>query len=154
MFKKKNLLPDTSNAVFIPTPEHLERQRKEKTKKLRSIRPKETDQEGDIALAQFCLNHRLLADIGEREILHNLHNGTYGKHGDKRYDYTLAWVKDLEYERMIDYADETLDVAKTASEAAKDAAAAALEANKLARKAIFIAMVSAVIAMIALITAK
>lgn len=151
---KKISLPDTSNAVFIPTPEHLERKRKEKLKLLRSARPKETDQEGDIALSQFCLNHRLLADIGEREVLHKLNNGSYGNPGDKRYDYTSAWVKDQEYERMIDYADEALEVAKEAKDAAKDAAAAAVKANKLACRAIQIAIVSAFIAMIALITAK
>jgi len=51
--------------------------------------------------------------------LHKLHNGSYGKPGDRRYDYTSAWVKDQEYERMIDYADEALDVAKEAKDAAK-----------------------------------
>ena len=153
MFKKKSSLSDSSEAVFIPTPEHLERKRKEKLKVLRSARPKETDQEGDIALGNFCLNHRLLADIGEREVLHKLHNGSYGKPGDRRYDYTSAWVKDQEYERMIDYADEALDVAKEAKDAAKIAAEAALEANKLARRAIATAMISAAIAMVALITA-
>ncbi len=168
MFKKKSSLSDTSKAVFIPTSEHLEQKRKEKLKVLRSARPMETDQEGDIALGNFCLNHRLLADIGEREVLHKLHNGSYGKPGDRRYDYTSAWVKDQEYERMIDYADEALDVAKEAKDAAKIAAAAALEANELARRAIAtaktsvciakisaaIAVVSTAIAMIALITAK
>ena len=153
MFKKKSSLSDSSEAVFIPTPEHLERKRKEKLKVLRSARPKETDQEGDIALGNFCLNHRLLADIGEREVLHKLHNGSYGKPGDRRYDYTSAWVKDQEYERMIDYADEALDVAKEAKDAAKIAAEAALEANKLARQAIATAIISASIAMVALIKA-
>ena len=160
MFKKKSTLPDTSNAVFIPTPAHLERKRKEKLKLLRSSRPKETDAQGDIALAGFRLNHRLLADIGEREVLHGLNDGTYGKPGDKRYEYTSAWVKDQEYERIMDYSDETLGIANEAKETAKVAAAAAVEANelartanKLARRAIATAMISAAIAMVALISA-
>lgn len=129
-----------------------ERAFKEKRKKLRYVRPKETDQQGDLALARFLVNHRLLSEIGERTVLHNQNGGLYGKPGDSKYEYIFAWLKDIEYERMIDHADETFDLARAANKAAEDAAAEATIANKLAHRAIAVAIISAVIAMITLVT--
>ena len=142
--------PDLNISALLSYEADKERNLKEKHKKLRYVRPKETFQQGDLALARFLVNHRMLSEIGERTVLHNLNSGLYGKPGSQKNEYISAWLKDVEYERMIDYSDETHDLARAANKAAEDAAAAATVANSLARRALFIAKISAATAVIAL----
>lgn len=144
-------MPESGISALLSYESDREKGLKEKRKQLRYSRPKETDLQGDIALAKFFVNHRLLSEIGERTVRHDLNSGLHGKPGDPKHEYVSVWLKDIEYERMIDYAEETHDLARTANKAAEDAAAAATVANSLARRALFMARISAAIAFSALI---
>lgn len=101
---------------------------------------------GHIALKQFFINHKMLSDMGERTVLHDLNIGVYGKPGESKYSYVSAWLKDMEYERALDYADEANDLVRAANKAAEDA-------NTLACRALLTARISAATAVIALIAA-